>query len=200
MIKKNKTKYIKDLIKTNKNPYLKKLITDKFIKNLIETDIKNENKDLNLIDNFQKIIQPAIDNQESIIPFITREAKDYRNFKELIVKFLYMHYDQDVIKDKAEKETFNLIKSFLFILDADLISKSFLEIDITTHRNLNDWKFPAELNSLKRNELTNLIKETISQIEPNVFNRIKNYNSQNSENSEDENSYIPKGIRNYLII
>jgi hypothetical protein len=118
-----------------------------------------------------------------------REVKDYRNFKELIVKFLYMYYQQDLSKDKAEKETYNLIKSFLFILDTDLISKSFLEIDITTHRNLNDWKFPAELNSFKRHELTNTLRESIEKLEPKVFNRIKNYNikNRNKENKENDN-------------
>ena len=124
-----------------------------------------------------------------------RGSQDYKHFKELIVKYLFIHHDQDVMKDKSEKDTYNLIKSFLFILDADLISKSFLEIDITTHRNLNDWKFPADLTAMKRNELTNTIKETISDLEPSVFNRIKNYNLKNDGNSQDEeNEYIPKGI------
>jgi hypothetical protein len=121
-----------------------------------------------------------------------REVKDYKNYKDLILKFLYMYYNHDCIKDKANKEPFDYIKTFLFNLD-DLISKSFLEIDLTTHRNLNDWKFPAELSSFKRHELTNIIKESIEKIEPNVFYKIKNYNLKNENNYNNNNDKTLKG-------
>ena len=96
------------------------------------------------------------------------------------------------MKNKAEKETYNLIKSFLFILENNLIKNHLIQIDLTTHRNINGFDFPAEISSLKRNELKNILQEEIQKLEPIVFQRIKNSSLLNTNDNENE-EYFEKG-------
>jgi len=165
---------------------------------LLTAKENNEKDPFYLYEKFYKVIQPGIDYPNTKIPFIATDKSDYKLFKDIFIDFIRLYHGVDVIKNKAEKETFPLIKSFLFILDEDIISKYFIEIDITTHRNINGFDFPASITSLKRKELKEIIKNTIEEIEPEVFRRVKNFKLKNEINQsqfkEAEEPYIEKGI------
>ncbi len=159
---------------------------------LLTTQIENE-KNLNyLFEKFNQIIQPGLDFPTTKIPFVARDKKDYKLFKDIFINYNKLYHGVDVMKDKAEKETFSLIKSFLFILDEDIISKYFLEIDITTNRNINGFDFPASISSAKRKELKEIIKNKLEELEPVVFQRLKNLNIKN-KGVEGNQEYVEKG-------
>jgi hypothetical protein len=159
---------------------------------LLSMRIENEKNYNYVFEKFNQIIQPGLDFPSSKIPFVARDKSDYKLFKDIFIDYIKLYHGVDVMKDKAEKETFSLIKSFLFILDEDIISKYFLDIDITTHRNINGFDFPASINPAKRKELKEIIKNKLEELEPFAFQRIKNFKIKN-EGIEDDQDYIEKG-------
>ncbi len=174
------------------NPVLKKLINYEYLQKQLNKKIEQQINPYYVFEKFKKMIQPGLDFPNSRIPFVASNKMDYKLFKDIIVDFIRLYHGVDVIKNKAEKETFTLIKSFLFILDEDIISKYFLEIDLTSHRNINEFDFPSSISVSKRQELKEILKTKIEEIEPNVFQRIKNLKLSNNENEKDD--YIVKGI------
>lgn len=171
---------------------MKKLINESIVRKLLSTRNENDKNFNYLLDKLNQIIKPGLDFPSTKIPFVTRDKADYKLFKDIFLDYIKLYHGVDVMKDKAEKETFSLIKSFLFILDEDIISKYFLEIDITTHRNINGFDFPASISASKRKELKEIIKNKIEELEPSIFQRIKNFNLKN-ENSAEKDDYTHKG-------
>lgn len=188
-----------DLVKSSENHILKRLVTEKIINDTLNYNSSPNNSYNNnfyLLEKLQRLIQPGIDNPSSNIPIIARDKTDYKLFKSIFVEFIKLNHNVDVLKNKAEKETFNLIKSFLLILDKEIITEKILEVDITTHRNINGFDFPSAISPLKRSELKEIIKTTIEELEPLVFKRIKNYELKTFENNESSNNINSNIIKN----
>lgn len=165
---------------------------------LLTTRMENEKNFNYIFEKFNQVIQPGLDFPTTKIPFVARDKKDYKLFKDIFSDYIKHYYGVDLTKDKAEKETFSLIKSFLFILDEDIISKYFLEIDVTTHRNINGFDFPASISSAKRKELKEIIQNKLEELEPVVFQRLKNFKLKN-EVIEDNQDYVEKGKYNLIL-
>jgi creatine kinase len=113
------------------------------------------------------VIQSGIDHPNSPYSLIAPSQDAYIKYSEIFENYLKFNYSED-LKKPFENESYSMIKSLIPGMD-EIIKEFITEVDITSHRNLDNYSFSSKIKRGERLEVKDKIKNTIKNLEKEIF-------------------------------
>jgi hypothetical protein len=110
----------------------------------------------------------------------------FYTFEEIYSSYLKSEFPQEDFTKKFENESYSMNKSLLINLQ-DLIESFFIEVDLTTNRNLNGFNFTPFMSSKERRIVKKVLMEEVNILEKEIFDSQGKFYKVKKEHSSEDN-------------
>jgi len=143
------------------NNLLKKVLDEKtWRKNMMLTTEEGHN--------INDIIQPGLDNPDHPLGVVATSKDAYFTFDDILINIAQLYHNRNMRLKKHEKENYALIKNLITTME-DLLNKIIEDVEISTHRNVDNHLFSSKISRSDRRELARSILQIIKTEESDIF-------------------------------